>query len=194
MPQTDNHAVAQAVHDLGSAMWFGGTLMGATGVNKAGRDLSNEFDRITVSKSAWARFSPLQWTGIAMTVLAGLQLTRSSADRLAAQRSFGSVGALKAGLTIAGIAATAYSAYCGGQIAQLAEQAREREQHIDVEDATTPTPHTPPDIAQWQRRQRIAQYLVPFLAGANIACGSYLVQSYRPRATARGIMGRFRPE
>jgi hypothetical protein len=29
MTQTDNHAVAQAVHDLGSALWFGGTVVGS---------------------------------------------------------------------------------------------------------------------------------------------------------------------
>ena len=30
---TDNHFVAQAVHDLGSALWFGGAVMGIAGVN-----------------------------------------------------------------------------------------------------------------------------------------------------------------
>ena len=136
MTQTDNHAMAQAVHDLGSAMWFGGTLMGATGVNKAGRDLSDEFDRIRVAKSAWIRFQPLQWSGIAMTVLAGLQLTRSSAGRLAAQQSFGTVGAIKAGLTALGIASTVYAAYCGRKIGHLAEAAQDRDQLVvdDLDD------------------------------------------------------------
>jgi hypothetical protein len=33
---SDNHYIAQAVHDLGSALRFGGTVMGAAGVNKSG--------------------------------------------------------------------------------------------------------------------------------------------------------------
>ena len=28
---SDNHFVAQAVHDLGSALWFGGAVMGIAG-------------------------------------------------------------------------------------------------------------------------------------------------------------------
>ena len=35
---TDNHFVAQAVHDLGSALWFGGAVMGIVGYNKFDRD------------------------------------------------------------------------------------------------------------------------------------------------------------
>ena len=51
--QTDNHSVAQAVHDLGSALWFGGSAMGVLGVNSSGRDLKEGADRIRVASSAW---------------------------------------------------------------------------------------------------------------------------------------------
>ena len=46
---SDNHVVAQAVHDLGSALWFGGAVMGIAGVNKSGQDLSQGLDRIRLS-------------------------------------------------------------------------------------------------------------------------------------------------
>ena len=192
MNRNDSHALAQALHDLGAAVWFGGTVMGAVGVNRSGRDLTEGIDRIRVAKSAWGRFSFLQWTGIAATMLAGLQLTRTSAERLAMQQSFGAVGAAKAGVVALGALATAYSAFCGAKIAMLAEQAHDQQKRVEVADATTPTPQTPPEIARWQRRQQIAQFLVPVLAGANIIGGSDLVQQYRPGATTKGIMGRFR--
>jgi len=192
MAGSDKHAVAQAVHDLGAAMWFGGTVMGVAGVNRAGRDLSEGIDRIRASKAAWGRFSMLQWAGIAATMLAGLQLTRTSAERLAYQRGFGAVGMVKAGVVAAGALATAYSAFCGAKIAALAEEYHDQQKRIEVVDATTPTPQTPPELARWQRRQRVAQYLVPLLAGANIAGGAYLVQSYRPAATAKGFLSRLR--
>lgn len=191
--ETDNHAVAQAVHDVGSALWFGGTVMGIAGVNKAGSDLSQGIDRIRVAESAWGRFSPLQWAGIGATMLAGLQLTRVGGRRMALQKGFGSVGGLKAGITVLGAAATAYSAYCGARIGKAAEEAHRRGDEIEVRDATIPTPRTPREIATWQRRQRIAQYVVPVLAGANIVCGSYLVQSYRMGATAKGVARRLLP-
>ena len=52
---------------------------------------------------------------------------------------------------------------------------------------------TPPDVAKWQRRQRVAQYLVPVLAGANIVLNAYLTQHYRPGVTIAGIARRLLP-
>jgi hypothetical protein len=191
---TDNHAVAQAVHDVGSALWFGGSVMGVAGVNKSGSDLTQGIDRIRVAESAWTRFSPAQWLGIGATILAGLQLTRTSRRRFALQKGYGSVGAAKAATAVLGAAATAYAAYCGTRIGRLAEQAHQRGDQVDVKDATIPTAHTPPDLATWQRRQRISQYAVPALAGANIVLGSYLVQSYRTGTTAKGVVRRLLPD
>ena len=188
MQNNNTHAVAQAVHDLGSAMWFGGATMGAVGVNKSGRDLSQGIDRIRVAKSSWTRFTPLEWSGITATMLAGLQLTRSSAPYLATQGSFRSVGAIKAGITVLGAMATAYAGLCGARIASLAEQAHKRGEAVEVADATTPTDRTSGKIATWQRQQQVVQYAVPVLAGANIALGSYLVGSYRPTAAAKSII------
>ncbi|TDB76966.1 hypothetical protein E1165_05235 [Micromonospora sp. KC723] len=194
MTATDNHAVAQAVHDVGSALWFGGTVMGVAGVNKSGSDLAQGIDRIRVAESAWSRFGPVQWLGIGATLLAGMQLTRTGRRRLALQKGFASVGAAKAGTALIGAAATAYAAYCGSRIGQLAEEVQQRGEHLEVEDATIPTGNTPDEIARWQRRQRIAQYAVPVLAGANIVLGSYLVQSYRTVATAKGVLRRLLPD
>jgi len=177
---TDNHALAQAVHDLGSALWFGGAVMGMAGVNKAGRDLPQGIDRIRVANSAWSRFSPVEWAGVASTLLAGSRLTQVGGRRLALQQGFART-------------ATAYATYSGSRIGKLAEEAEARGEKIDVKDATTPSELTPPQIANWQRRQRIAQVAVPVLAGANIVLGSYLVQSYRTVATVKGIKNRLLP-
>jgi len=193
MGNTDNHVVAQAVHDLGSALWFGGTVMGVAGVNKAGSDLTQGIDRIRVASAAWRRFAPAQWAGIAATLLAGLRLTQVGGRRMALQKGFASVGALKAGIAVAGAAATGYAAYSGSRIGRLAEQAYTHGEPIEVKDATIPSDGTPERIATWQRRQRIAQFAVPVLAGANIVCGSWLVQSYRTGATAKGVLGRLLP-
>src|SRR5919205_4261226 len=108
---SDNHVVAQAVHDLGSALWFGGTVMGVAGVNKAGSDLTQGIDRIRVASAAWGRFAPAQWAGIAATLLAGLRLTQVGGRRVALQKGFARVGAVKAGLAVAGAGATAFAAY-----------------------------------------------------------------------------------
>jgi hypothetical protein len=190
--QSDRHSVAQAVHDLGSALWFGGSTMGVLGVNSSGRDLKDGADRIRVASAAWGRFAPAQWAGVTATLLAGLQLTRTGKGRIALQKGFGTVGTAKAALAVAGAAATAYAAFCGKRIADAAAEAERSGEPVDVIDATTPTERTPERIAKWQRQQRLVQYAGPVLAGANIAAGSYLVQSYRTGATLKGILARLR--
>src|SRR5919202_4583027 len=106
---SDNHAVAQAVHDLGSAVWFGGSVMGVAGVNKSGEDLENSLDRIRVANSAWSRFGPVEWAGIAATLVAGLRLTQVGKGRLALQQGFARTGTVKAAVAVVGAAPTAYS-------------------------------------------------------------------------------------
>src|SRR3954465_2258476 len=155
MANTDNHFVAQAVHDLGSALWLGGSVMGIAGVNKSGSELSTGIDRVRVASSAWSRFAPAQWGGIAATLLAGLRLTQVGGRRIALQQGFGSVGAVKAALAVAGAGATAYAAYSGNRIGRAAEEAARRGEQVEVKDATLPTANTPPEIAKWQSRQRV---------------------------------------
>jgi hypothetical protein len=190
---SDNHAVAQAVHDLGSAVWFGGSVMGVAGVNKSGEDLASDIDKVRVANSAWSRFGPVEWAGIAATLAAGLRLTQVGKGRIALQQGFGRTGSVKAAVAVTGAAATAWSTYCGTRIGKLAEAAHAQGQPVDVHDATIPSTGTPPEIAKWQKRQRVAQTLVPVLSGMNIVLGSYLVQSYRSGATAKGVLHRVLP-
>jgi hypothetical protein len=189
----DSHVLAQSVHDLGAALWFGGAVMGVAGVNKAGNDLRDPLDKVRVAESAWQRFSPVEWAGIAAVLAAGAQLSRASGGRLVAQHGWARAGGLKAAVAVAGAAATAFAAYSGQKIGQLTEQAAASGQRVDVQDASTPSAQTPPEIATWQRRQRVAQYLVPIASGANIVLNSYLVQTYRPGATVKGLARRVLP-
>ena len=192
MSNSDNHFVAQAVHDLGSALWFGGTVMGVAGVNKSGSDLTSGIDKVRVASSAWSRFAPVQWGGIAATLGTGLQLTNSNKARLALQEGYGRVGTVKAALTVAGAGATAFAAYSGSKIGKLAEQAA-RDGDLDVKDATLPSAGTPPEIVKWQARQRFTQAAVPALAGGVIVCNAWLVQAYRPMSTVKGLLGKVLP-
>jgi hypothetical protein len=189
---SDNHFLAQAVHDLGAALWFGGSVMGVAGVNKSGSDLTSSLDKVRVASSAWGRFSPAQWGGILATLGTGLQLTNSNKTRLALQEGYGRVGTVKAALTVAGAGATAFAAYSGGKIGKLAEEA-DRAGNLEVKDATLPSAGTPPEIKAWQGRQRVAQAAVPLLAGGVIVCNAWLVQAYRPASTVKGLLGKLLP-
>jgi hypothetical protein len=189
----DSRVAAQAVHDLGAALWFGGSVMGVAGVNKSGADLRDGVDKVRVAESAWRRFAPAQWVGIGAVLIAGSRLTWESKGRLAVQHGIGRAGAAQAAVAVAGAAATGFAAFSGNRIGQLTERVQERGEAFDTKDATIPNTQTPPEVAVWQRRQRVAQYLVPVLAGANIVLNAYLTQHYRPGVTLAGIARRFRP-
>lgn len=189
----DSHVLAQSVHDLGAALWFGGAVMGVAGVNKAGNDLRDASDKVRVADSAWSRFAPAEWAGIAAVLGAGTQLTRASKGRLAVQHGWARAGSTKAAVAVAGAGATAFAAYTGQRISKAMKQAEASGRPVDVQDASIPNAQTPPEVASWQKRQRIAQYLVPVLAGGNIVLNAYLVQTYRPGAAAKGVVRRFLP-
>lgn len=189
----DSHVLAQAVHDLGAAAWFGGAVMGVAGVNKSGNDLRDGLDKIRVAGSAWQRFAPVQWAGIGAVLLAGAQLTNASKGRLAVQHGWARAGGTKAGVAVAGAAATAFAAYSGQKISKLSEKASSSGSGFDVQDASIPNAQTPADVAAWQQRQRVTQYLVPILSGANIVLNAYLVQTYRPGAAAKGFLRKLLP-
>jgi hypothetical protein len=58
MAATDN-TVARALHDVGLATWFGGSLMGAAGVNRAATAVEDPAQRLRVANAGWARWTPL---------------------------------------------------------------------------------------------------------------------------------------
>jgi hypothetical protein len=87
---------ARALRDLGAAAWFGGALMGATGLNAAG-DAAGAAgaDRDVVVSTGWARWTPL-FRAAALAHLAG------SAATLATERSRSAAFALGLSTSAAG--------------------------------------------------------------------------------------------
>jgi uncharacterized membrane protein len=57
MARSDN-TLARTVHDLGLAAWFGGSLMGAIGLNGASKEVDDPRQRARVANAGWARWTP----------------------------------------------------------------------------------------------------------------------------------------
>ncbi len=71
---SDRNTVVRTLHDLGGAAWFGGSLMGAVGLNGASKDVSDPGERATVATSGWARWSPVAASAIAAYAIGGIGL------------------------------------------------------------------------------------------------------------------------
>jgi hypothetical protein len=74
MASTDN-TVARTLHDVGLAAWFGGSLMGAAGVNGAAAAVQDPSQRLRVANTGWARWTPLNLAGIMAHLAGGAVLT-----------------------------------------------------------------------------------------------------------------------
>jgi hypothetical protein len=69
MASTDN-TLARTLHDVGLAAWFGGSLMGAAGLNGAAAVVDDPTQRLRVANNGWApaRTPPLLTTWPAPSV------------------------------------------------------------------------------------------------------------------------------
>ena len=108
--------LTRSMHDLGLATWFGGSLMGAVGLNGASAAVEKPKDRVRVANAGWARWTPVNLAAIGAYVVGGAALTWSNRDRLRAQQGVGQVSLVKTGVSALALAATAYSRYLGQKI------------------------------------------------------------------------------
>lgn len=191
------NTLARSLHDIGLAAWFGGSLMGAVGLNGASSEVSEPTDRARVANAGWGRWTPVNAAAIAAHLLGGAKITTGNKGRLVGQRGVGSASAIKAGLTAAALGATAYSRVLGQKVMEA--EAKEAQTSygrdgLPVEDATTPSAQTPQDAATAQRQLKMLQWAIPALTGAILVINARMGEQQRPTEFARGIVGRYIPD
>ncbi|MFC5855924.1 hypothetical protein ACFPZI_30370, partial [Streptomyces chlorus] len=76
----------RSLHDIGLAAWFGGSLMGAAGLNGAAKD-EGETDETSarIASSGWAKWAPLNAAAIGAHLFGGgglLAVRAGVAERL----------------------------------------------------------------------------------------------------------------
>jgi hypothetical protein len=184
MPSTDN-TIARTLHDLGLAAWFGGSLMGATGVNGAAAVVQDPSQRLRVANSGWARWTPLNLAGIAAHLAGGAVLTGANKGRLAGQEGVAAASAVKTALTVAALGTTAYARVLGRKL--------ERAGDVPVEGGTTPNPATPDEVTRAQRQLSVLQWAIPVLTGALLVVNARMGEQQRPAQVTRGLVRRLLP-
>jgi hypothetical protein len=184
MPSTNN-TVARALHDLGLAAWFGGSLMGATGVNGAAAVVQDPTQRLRVANSGWARWTPLNLAGIAAHLAGGAVLTGANKGRLAGQQGVATASTVKAALTVAALGTTAYARVLGKKL--------ERAGEVPVEGGTTPNPATTDEVARAQRQLTALQWVIPVLTGAVLVVNARMGEQQRPAQVSKGLVRRLLP-
>jgi hypothetical protein len=182
---SDSNTLARSLHDLGLAAWFGGSLMGATGLNGAAAVVKDPTQRLRVANSGWARWTPLNLAGIAAHLAGGAVLTGANKGRLAGQQGVAATSTIKTALTVAALGTTAYARVLGKKLEHAGD--------VPVEGGTTPNPATPDKVTQAQRQLTALQWVIPALTGAVLVLSARMGEQQRPTQVSKGLLGRFFP-
>jgi hypothetical protein len=116
-----DNTLARSLHDLGLATWFGGSLMGAVGLNGAAAIVDQPQQRLRVANAGWARWTPVNLAGIAAHLAGGAVLVAGNKGRLASQRGVAGATVAKAAVTGLALGATAYSRALGERLMQAGD-------------------------------------------------------------------------
>ena len=110
---TQDNTLARSLHDLGLATWFGGSLMGAVGLNGAAAVVDQPGQRLRVANAGWARWTPVNLAGIAAHLAGGAVLLAGNKGRLTTQRGVAGATVAKTALTGLALGASAYARRLG---------------------------------------------------------------------------------
>jgi hypothetical protein len=182
---TADNTVSRSLHDLGLAAWFGGSLMGAVGLNGAAAQVEEPKQRLRVATAGWNRWTPVNLAGITAHVAGGLILLGANKGRVASQQGVAQATVVKTALTGAALAATAWSRALGAKLEEAGE--------VPVEGGTDPSIDTPQDVAKAQRQLKVLQWVIPALTGAVLVLNAHMGEQQRPAQVTGGLLGRLRP-
>ena len=173
---TFRNTVVRSLHDAGLAAWFGGSLMGAVGLNGGTATANEPRERLRLSSNGWAAWSPWQIGAVAAHTIGGVGLILANRGRLQHQPGAQANTVIKLAVTGVAAAATAYSGYLGYQLQQRQSQG--------TDGVTEPAAGSSDELASAQQQLKILQWATPALTGVLVVLGAQQGEQQR------GIHGR----
>jgi hypothetical protein len=102
--------------------------------------------RLRVANAGWTRWTPVNLAG-------GTVLLAANKGRVAGQQGVAEATAVKTGLTVLALGATAWARVLGAKLNQAGE--------VPVEGGTDPSGDTPEDVAKAQQQLKFLQWASP---------------------------------
>ncbi len=181
MQMAQRNTVVRGLHDLGLAAWFGGSLMGAVGLNKAADQESKGLNEsIRISGAGWDKWAPLNLAAIGAHLVGGAGLLGANRERVMNQKGVGASTVAKTAVTAAALGATAYSRMLG----RRAEEAATSPEPLD----SASSANSPETLEDTSRKLRIAQWAVPALTGALVVLNALHGEQQKATQQKLGFM------
>ncbi|WAP51266.1 hypothetical protein OL239_15670 [Arthrobacter sp. ATA002] len=171
---------ARSVHDLTAAAWFGGSLMGAVGLNGAAAEARDPAERTRLSSLGWKKWAPVQSAAILSHFVAGLAIAGDNKGRVAKQEGVGSQTVYKTGVTVLGALVTLYAGVVGRKVEKYSEEG--------AVGATEPHPAASKELQAAQRQLKLLQWCIPVLSGAVIVMGAQQGEMQRASNVLKGLI------
>ena len=176
------NTISRAMHDVGLAAWFGGTLANAVALNAAAAEASDSSSTGRVANAGWDRWTPVNAAAIGAHLLGSLGQLGGNNARLTAQEGVAGMAVAKTAITAAALGVTAYSRALGKKVSQ--------HHSVPAASATEPTTGTPEEVATAQRQLNLLQWAVPALTGALVVISSYAGEQQRASEVHKGLAAR----
>jgi hypothetical protein len=179
---SEKNTLVRSIHDLGLAAWFGGSLMGAVGLNGAAGDTADPSEAPRLAGSGWARWAPVNAAAVGLHLVGGLVLLSANRERVRHQPGVRASSIAKTVLTVAALGTTLYSGKLGKDISSAGS--------VPAASGTVPNESTPGPVASAMQKQRVMQWVTPALTGAVIAVAALQGEQQRPSAVLLSGVGR----
>ena len=179
---SQRNTIARSLSEVGLAAWFGGSLMGAVGVNGAAAEVDSPSQRARVANAGWSKWTPINAAAIGAHLLGGVVLIGANKGRIAGQKGVASTSIAKTAVTVGALAATAYARALGQKMISAGD--------VPVEGGTDPSAATPPEVADAQRKLSALQWAIPALTGTLLVMDALMGEQQRPSQAAQGFVQR----
>ncbi len=167
-------SITRAVHDVGTALWWGGTLMGTLAMNPAVEVLDDPEERGKMVDEGWARFQPYAFVGLSGAIVTHFLMRRNPPKR--PSDNYKNVARLKDGLMVAAVASSIASLALG----EYSTHYDSADAYTPMESATTPTEETPEPVAKAQGGLSISSW-VQILSGLGLLVTGAILASEREK-------------
>ena len=179
------NTISRAMHDVGLAAWFGGTLANAVALNPAAAEAGLSSRTGAVANVGWDRWTPVNAAAIGAHLIGSVGQLGGNSDRIKAQQGVGTMSVAKTVVTAAALGVTAYSRVLGKKVSQRTD--------VPAASGTEPTASTPDDVASAQKQLKALQWAIPALTGSLVVVSAYAGEQQRASEVHKGVLQRITP-
>lgn len=162
------------MHDIGLGAWFGGSLMGAVGLNGAAASAKDPKERTRISANGWGMWMPWQVGAIAVHGIGAIGLVITNRSRLKVQQEAQVNSVVKTVLTLGAAGISLYSGYLGLQVKKHEDEG--------AAGATEPGVGSSPELTSAQKQLKVLQWVIPVLSGSLFITGAQQGEQQREPA------------